>query len=463
MPKGRGSRTKRRINPMRPDLNPRKKAILDLKREINELFIKEIIREKGVINILHNWLRVIRGKYETTKGKGLISKDQLKNELVQGFMLLNSDLQDVKASPILSEAELEGLDVTHELGKFQQLKKDKWMNEYIKGDIKDWLLNDEIIEVLQRIRQTDTPVMDSIEDPSLPDDQWIDISIFYNDISGSNVMPLGVAINIGKLKNGRKLMDEVFRELFSRTKGGISRAFKLLLKMGLFIPLKVGSHIIKISTEIVLNTLLGIMRSKPGIGMLMDILHGLLGPAFTISDDPRSVQEGLDVKYKVLLSLTFQKTLFNLSKIVNPGDISSSNINERINEGLTILNNYVAGYLEDFSKDQKVKITNVMYSLDKLIEWYLMRRTIVIYNPSSKTLLLEDVSLNERGVRGRGSDYRGEKTIDVEMGVEPEPEDESAAKRKRKNTKRKYKSSKKKNTKRKYKSSKKKNTKRKNP
>tara|TARA_B100000902_G_C27077071_1_gene797000 strand:- start:226 stop:915 length:690 start_codon:yes stop_codon:yes gene_type:complete len=215
----------------------------------------------------------------------------------------------------------------------------------------------------------------------------------------------------------------------------ISEAFNLLMEIGLFIPIRISGHIIRISTEIVFNTILGIIKSKPRLSLIFDVLHSLFGPAFAISDDPNSVIEALDTKYKVLLALTFQKTLFSLSKILSSGNVNPENILIKINQGLVVLNDYVNGDLSSYKSEEKIEITNIMFSLDKLIEWYLMRRTVVIYNSSNKDILLLE---NKKELREMSASE-----ID-RMSLEPEPEDESGAKRKKKRSKRRRKSSKKK-------------------
>ena len=436
MPKQRRERTTKgedRDNPM--GNNPRRKYTKDLKKRINEILIEMILKETKIIRLLYSWLSHIRGKYDTTRGKPLIGLEQLKNELIQGFMILNTDLENVKASPPASDLELEGLDLTAETAKYQQLKKDKWMNDYINGDIKEWLINDEIIEILQVFNSddSDTPVMDPEESY---EDMWVDIGTLYNETMGNEGLgDIGIEINVGKLRRKKEEILEIFRLLKMKTTDNISRAFNLLIKIGLFIPIKVGGHVIKISTEIVFNTLLGIIKSKPSLSLMFDVLHSLFGPAFTISDDPQSVIEALDTKYKVLLALTIQKTLFSLSEILSPVEINAENISTKIKEGLAILDNYVTGNLLDYDGDQKLKITNIMFSLDKLIEWYLMRRTTVIYNSSSKDILLLE---NKKDLREMSA-----AEIDRMHLPPPEPEGDSAAKSK-KRSKRKRKSSKKK-------------------
>ena len=410
MPKLKVKRNKKgeyRLNPMGS------KSMKSFKRIINDSFISEIIRDSNITDILYKWLRGVRGKYSTTKGKPMISKEQLKNELIQGLMLLNSDLQQVKASPKLSEAELEGLDVTPELAKFQKLKKDKWMNDYINGNISDWLLDSEIIDVLNDTGNettTNVQVIDSIQKyNSNLSDEWSDIGVLYGEYTGKDISPIGIEINTGKIKGGKDLIFEIFDSLAALTKEGISNALSKLMEIGLFIPLKISGYVIKISTEIVLNTLLGIIKSNPRTNMLINTFHSLFGPAFTISDDVKSVRDSLDTKYKVLLALTFQKTLLNLSLIVSGGVLDSKNIVERLNTGLRVLDYYINGFFDEFS-DKKIEITNVMFSFDKLIEWYLMRRTIAVYNTTNETLLLEDVPLSDRGRRGKGADISGERT-----------------------------------------------------
>jgi hypothetical protein len=434
-----GVQPERRSAPLSQYPKPNK----TLKKEINDNLIREVLRNDNVVGLLHNWLRTIHGRYDTTSGIPLIRKEQLKNDLVKGLMLLNSDLQDVKASPYLSDEELEGLDVTPELGKFKQLKKDEWMNDYINGDISKWLLDDKIIYALQKTSNTSS-IEPVIVDTPQSEDVWIDIGTLYEEYSGKTRSPIGVEINIGKIRGGKRLMLDVLKQIHIGTKGGIGKALSLLMRSGIFIPLRVGGHVIKISTDIVLTSLLSIIKSIKPTDMFFNALYGLFGPAFNISEDPKSVREGLDTKYKVLLAQTFQKTLFTLSRIVNPSDIVSANIEDKLTEGSRVLNEYVTGHFSDFS-GQKIEITNVMFSLDKLIEWYLMRRTIVVYNPKSNTLLLEDVPLTE-GTRGELSTG----AIDIEMGRDDEPEDESGLllrKKKKKKTKKNKKTKKTKNKK----------------
>jgi hypothetical protein len=444
MPKQRRERTQAgvdRDDPTGKDINPRKKThSKDMKRRINEILIENILKDKNIIRLLYSWLIFIRGKYHTTRRKSLISLEQLKNELIQGFMLLNTDLEDVKASPLASNLELEGLDVTAETAKYQQLKKDKWMNDYIKGDIKEWLANDEIIEILQGPNPDGSisaiPVMDYSEGSERYEDLWVDIGTLYNETTSKvGFGDIGIQINVGKLRNGREDILEIFRLLQTKAMHNISRAFELLMKIGMFIPIKISGHVIRMSTEIVFNTILGIIKSKPGLSLMLNVLHSLFGPAFTISDDPRSAIEALDTKYKVLLALTFQKTLFSLSKILSSGNVNPENVSTKINQGLSVLNNYVNGDLSSYNPGQKIEITNVMFSLDKLIEWYLMRRTTVIYNSSSKDILLLE---NKKELREMSA-----AEIDS-ASLEPEPEPDTASKRKNKRTKRKRKSSKKK-------------------
>ena len=444
MPKerrGRTTRGKDRDDPMGKDLNPRGKThskyTKDLKRRINEILIEMILKDENIIRLLYGWLSHIRGKYDTTRGKPMISLEQLKNELIQGFMFLNSDLEDVKASPPASDSELKALDVTAETAKYQQLKKDKWMNDYINGDIKEWLINDEIIEILQG--SSDTPRIDYSDEREEYEDLWVDIGTLYNETMGNEGLgDIGIQINVGKLRNGREDILEIFRLLRKKTMDNISEAFNLLIKIGLFIPIKISGHVIKISTEIVFNTILGIIKSRPRLSLILDVLYGLFGPAFTISDDPRSVIEALDTKYKVLLALTFQKTLFSLSGVLSSEKINSKNIPTKINQGLAVLSNYVNGDLSGYEVEQKIRISNIMFSLDKLIEWYLMRRTTVIYNSSSKDILLLE---NKKELREMSATEIDRMASEPEL--EPEPEPESAAKRK-KRSKRKRKSSKKK-------------------
>lgn len=443
----RGGTTKGedRDNPM--GTNSRRKYTKDLKKRINEILIEMILKDENIIRLLYGWLSHIHGKYDTTRGKPLISLEQLKNELIQGFMFLNSDLEDVKASPPPTDSELEGLDVTAEVAKYQQLKKDKWMNDYINGDIKEWLINDEIIEILQgsRVAIPPTPIIDYSDEREEYEDLWVDIGTLYNETMGNEGLgDIGIQINVGKLRGKKEEILEIFRLLKTKTMGNISKAFNLLIKIGLFIPIKVSGHVIKISTEIVFNTILGIIKSKPSLSLMLDVLHSLFGPAFTISDDPQSVIEALDTKYKVLLALTFQKTLFSLSEILSPAKINDKNISTKINQGLTVLDNYVTGDLSDYDGNHKLKITNIMFSLDKLIEWYLMRRTTVIYNSSSKDILLLENKKELREMSAAEIDRMA-----PEPGPEPEPEDEIAAKRKKKRSKRKRKSSKKKKGKKK--------------
>ena len=434
MSRGRTTRGEDRDNPM--GTNPRRKNTKDLKKRINEILIEMILKDENIIRLLYGWLSYIRGKYDTTRGKPLISLEQLKNELIQGFMLLNSDLDDVKASPPLSDSELEGLDVTAETAKYQQLKKDKWMNDYINGDIKEWLIDYEIIEILQGsdVSIQPTPIIDYSDEREEYEDLWVDIGVLYNETMGNERLDdIGIQINVGKLRGKKEEILEIFRLLKTKTMGNISKAFNLLIKIGLFIPIKVGGHVIKISTEIVFNTILGIMKSKPSLSLMLDVLHSLFGPAFTISDDPRSVIEALDTKYKVLLALTFQKALFSLSEILSPVavEINAKNISTKINQGLTVLNNYVTGDLSDYEGNQKLQITNMMFSLDKLIEWYLMRRTTVIYNSSSKVILLLENKKELREMSAAEIDR-----IAPELGTEPEPESEGAQFKKKKTRKR---------------------------
>jgi hypothetical protein len=424
-----------------------------LKREINDTLISKVLKDDNVVALIHNWLRTIRGRYTTTRGIPLISIEQLKNDLVKGLMLLNSDLQNVKASPILSEGELEGLDVTPELGKFNQLKKDEWMNSYIKGDISKWLLNDEIIYALQETGSTRYHKTEVMDDVSQEDDLFVDIGTLYGEYIGKDYDPIDVKINIGKLRGGRARMLEIFSQINSGTKAGISRALSMLVNIGVVIPMKVLGHTLKISTDIVLTTLLSIVKEGKMTSMFYNVLYGLFGPRFNISEDPASVREGLDTKYKVLLAQAFQKTLFTLSRIVDPTPIDPTNINDKIDVGLRVLNEYVTGGWLDFAEN-KVEITNVMFSLDKLIEWYLMRRSIVVYNPKSNTLLLEDVPLQRSGVLSTG--------VDVEMGMEPESEPESVRRKKKtKKSKKTKKTKKSKKSKKSKKRKKRKKTKRK--
>ena len=384
------------------------------KKKVCDEFIKILKRDGIEMDTLVKWLTSIRSSYRRDVAK--IDREKMRVDMVQGFKLLKGDdMTDQPESQQLSEDEATSFNISGDLARFQQLRKDKWIKDYNRIDFGNWLKDDDIIKTFAFLMQSEQETF--IEETPIPEDHWIDISELYNDVMGKSLAPIGFSINLGGIAKNRKIIIDFFKGLKNKTITSVKAGVALLSNLGL-ITIKVGGHVMKISTEIAANTVYGIFKSYTGT--LLDTLWMLFGPAFHISTDgiPDDLKERLDDKYKILMALTTMKTIFMLS-YVTPGN---KTIKDNIKIGFDILRGQIDGWPgrdDEPSQGEKVRYDTLLYSLNKLAEWYIMRRYIV-WRSGSQALMIDNLKtigqMNAREISELNMDS------DVEMGMEPEPE-----------------------------------------
>jgi len=464
MPKHRRGRTTRGVD---RSMDPLSSKIPDLKKKVCTM-IFELIRKGGRVDIILNYLKMIQRDKGIDESK-IPSLDEISGDLISGLRELIKFNEELIGTPLLNESEQNNIYLTSEEAKIIQLKKDGWLQRFTKSeDIMEWLTDDSIKNMFELTG--DIPITPRPREKS--EDQWEDISILFNNTIAylrsreeeegvtellrkfpTDIPLTHISINVGKINDYQSFIIEMGETLLKKSSNLAINLTSLLGKLGL-VTLKIGGYTMALTTTFISDLFLNILQNNINTGLLNiigNILGGLFGSTFVISNDSEDIKNKIFLKYKYFLCLIIIKTIFMLGHLIfkaNDDTVDTPHkLRESLNYGIELLNSYITDknynsldFVSEEYRDIRRQIDDIMVGgMDKLTEWYLMRKTIVFDINRNKILSLEDKK-----------DYRSmepeeiERMLGSEMSLEPEPEDGVAAKRKGKKSKRKRKSSKKK-------------------
>lgn len=463
MPKERRGRTTRGKNRLTSPTGTKGENIKDLKKKVCTMIL-ELIKSGGRFNIIFNYLKMIQVNKGIHESK-IPSIDEISGDLNSGLRELVFFRGRLIGTPSLNQSEQNNIYLTSEEAKKVQLKKDDWLQRFTDSDSKnimEWLKDDSIKEIFELTSddpETPRPSMESSED------KWEDISVIYNNTIAylrgkeeeasvtellskipSNLPLTHISINVGKISDYQLFIIEMGESLLKRSSSLAQNLTTILGKLGL-VTLKIGGYTMAITTKFISDLFINIFQNNihPRLWSIISMaMSGIFNSPFVISDNKKEIQSKIDHKYRLFLCLIVIKTIFMLGNLIFETEvIDSVKLRQLMNFGIELLNTYIADrdynslpFIQDKFPGIRRQIDDIMNDMNKLTEWYLLRKTIVFDINSNKLLLLE----NKKELREMSA-----AEIDrMALEPEPEPEDETAAKRKKKKSKRKRKSSKKK-------------------
>jgi hypothetical protein len=438
MPKMRGERTTRGLNRYTGTPSQLKYSVCTI--------TSKIIGSGGRIDIIFNYLKKVQEMSEM-EGDKIPRVEELKSDLISGFKILATSKGNLIGTPILNQGEKNSIYLTSEQAKKVQIQKDEWLRRFIDSNeagLMSWLTDDTVQRMFEL--PDETPITPHPRNKEEHGDRWVDISIIYNNTIGylknkeekegvtellskmpENLPLTHISINVGKIADYQEFIKEMGETLLKDASNLAINLTSIFTKLGL-ITLKVGGYTIAITTKFIIDLFLNILQNKINSRLWRIIAQGVgffSESPFIISDDSGDIQSNINHKYKLFLCLIIIKTIFMLGSLIVKDVDSNMKITQIIKSGIELLDTYntedknydsLPFVSEDMSQVRE-DVEDIMISMNKLTEWYLMRKTIVFDMNSNELLLLED-----------RKEYRNmtREEIDVmlssEMELEQEPE-----------------------------------------
>ena len=432
----------------------------NLKNSVCTISLK-IIGSGGRINIISNYLNKVQEMSEMEENK-IPSVEELESDLISGFKTLATFKGNLVGTPILNQEEKNSIYLTSEQAKKVQIQKDEWLRRFIDSngdDLMSWLTDDTVQRMFEL--PDDIPITPHPRNKDEHGDRWEDISIIYNNTIGylknkekekgvsellskfpENLPLTHISINVGKIADYQAFIKEMGETLLKGASNLAINLATIFTKLGLT-TLKVGGYTIAITTKFISDLFLNILQNNINSRLWRIITQGVgffSEAPFIISDDSGDIQSNINHKYKLFLCLIVIKTIFMLGSLIFDKDVSSTmELTQIINSGIELLDTYNTedkdyDSLPFVSEDMthiREDVEDIMISMNRLTEWYLMRKTIVFDMKSNKLLLLEDKK-----------EYRNmtKEEIDAMLSGEMELEPEARSKKKRTRRRRKSKS-----------------------
>ena len=382
------------------------------------------------IDVIRNYLIKVGDSNKYLSGKNIVpSLLEIKQDLNKAFTQLKIPHGRLIGTPALSKEELKYLYLTPEAAKFEQIKKDDWLNRLVENTLSETDPAEQKIEMNKNIFKWLTEIETDDKDPPLtpipseldlkPEDKWMDLSQIYSDaydslkskekVGGvteltktlpSSIPTTYIQINVGKVETFKSQLNEVL-------KGPIKDAQEFAKKLSEFLLsfIKIGiiffGTFIKISAIFVANLITNLIKEKTNNRfreLFLKVINGVIGVPFVISDDNSDIQSEITNKYKLFLIAIVMKTLFMLGTIDKARDFdpTPTNIREILNTGLKRLHLYNIGKLMPAMGEHRAYADKIMSYMNKYTEWYLERKTTIFLNIKSldtenpRVLLLED-------------------------------------------------------------------------
>ena len=378
------------------------------------------------LEIIHNYLETVKRSNEHLQNNNILpSIEEILNDLTMGLKSLLNFNGRLVGTPSLSKKELTYLYLTPEKAKFNQIKKDDWLNRLVENTPANTPeQNKNILEWLSEMK------IDDEEPPLTPipyearehGNEWRDLSLIYSDAIDvlrskenehgvtelmkalpQSIPTTYIQINVGKLSdhinNLRKTLTGIEYKL---------NKFMKILKKFILGSIRIGILIfgtfIKISAVFIANLLISFIKKKTNNrfrDLFSRVVEGIIDAPFVISDDNIELQREIDDKYKLFLTGIVIKTLFMLGIIDEPQDLelTPENIEVILTKGLKRLSLYNNGKLAEGMGEYKVSADQIMRYMNEYTEWYLLRKTTIFLNTNNgavdnpenpKLLLLED-------------------------------------------------------------------------
>lgn len=423
----------------------------------------KIIGSGGRINIIFNYLNKVQEMSEMGENK-IPSVEELESDLISGFKILATFKGDLIGTPMLNQEEKNSIYLTSEQAKKVQIQKDEWLMRFIDSngaDLMSWLVDDTVQRMFEL--PDDTPTTPPIRNKEEYGDRWEDISIIYDNTIGylknkekqkgvsellskmpENLPLTYISINVGKIADYQEFIKEMGETLLKGASNLAINLTSIFTKFGLG-TLKVGGYTIAIATKFISDLFLNILQNNINSRLWGIITKGVgffSEAPFIISDDIGDIQSNINHKYKLFLCLIIIKTIFMLGSLIFGKDMSSNmKLTQIINSGIELLDTYntedkdydsLPFVSEDMSHIRE-DVEDIMISMNKLTEWYLMRKTIVFDIKSKELLLLEDKKEYRNMTKEEIDDM-------LRSEMELEPETGPGARSKKKRTRRRRKS-----------------------
>ena len=402
----------------------------------------KVIGGAGRINIIFNYLKKVREMSDLEENK-IPSFEELKGDLISGFRDLATFNGNLIGTPILNQEEKNSIYLTSEQAKKVQIAKDEWLRRFIdsNGDeLMSWLTDDTIQRMFEL--PDDTPTTPHPINKEEHGDRWEDISIIYNntiDYLKNKEKETGVSellskmpadlplthisINVGKLVDYEAFIIEMGETLLNSASNLAINLTSIFTKAGLG-TLKVGGYTIAIATKFISDLFVNILQNNINSRLWGMIIQGagfFSDAPFIISDDSENIRSNINHKYKLFLCLIVIKTVFMLGSLISGKHVSSNmELTGIIKNGIELLDTYNTEgkdyislpFVSEGMTHIREDVEYIMVNMDRLTEWYLMRKTIVFDMKSKKLLSLEDKK-----------EYRNmtQKEIDDMLSSEPEP------------------------------------------
>ena len=445
----------------------------DLKKEICERTIS-ILRAGGRLNIIHSYLEKVQGMNDKIPENRVPGVQEIKQDLVVGLNKLSSfNGDDLVSTPALSDVELKTLYLTPPKAKLDQIKKDDWLAGFADSDNKKiltWLTE----TISEDKSPPETPHISVVSEGG-DEDAWKDLSIIYSDAIDSmkeaekksgvteltknlpnNIPITGISINVGKVETYKKWFSKFIGSLEDLAKGTVTTLFNLITTSSI-IALKVSGTFVKISSEFVATLLINIIKDKTNVKfrkLVENIISGVMGAPFIISDNHKEIRKKIIHKYKLFLTCIVIKIIFMLGTIdyvVDDEQNLFGNIRSILNTGIERLNLYNRGLINKSLPNIKIKVKEIMDTMNKYTEWYLLRKTATMIIADTQSLksdtviiiddkkplsqmTVEDIA-KEQGFGPFGSEQSVPGNDPMDMDTDP-----SASKKKKNTKKRKRKS-----------------------
>lgn len=467
--------------------DPLSSNITDLKDKVCTM-TSGLIMSGGRINIILDYLVKVQEDMNAN-GDIIPSIGELKGDLMRGFRELNKFKGELIGTPSLNQEEEKKIYLTSEEAKKIQLKKDDWLKRFTDSDNKniiEWLKDDSVNKMFEL--SDDVPVTPRILTEEMGD-QWEDISVIYNNTIDylrskekeagvtellikmpSNLPLTHISINRGKIRDYELFIKEIGDTLLNRSVDLAKNIVTIFTRLGLT-TLKIGGYTMAIATKFISDLFVNILRNKIHSGLWSMIEQGVgyfIDAPFIITDNKIEIQGKINYKYRLFLCLIIIKTIFMLGNLIFKAKKDTVDtphkLRELLTNGIKLLNSYNTvdknyyslEFVSEEYRDIREHIDYIMIDMNKLTEWYLMRKTIVFdMNKSEEKLLILDKK-EFRNMNASEIDDILSREADMDI-AEPEPGDETGSaapqilshappigESKKKRSKRKRKSSKKK-------------------
>ena len=418
MPKDRRGRTTKGEDRSK---GPLSSNIPDLKDKVCKMTL-DLIMRGGRINIILDYLVNVQEEKKIDESK-IPSIDELIGDLTRGFRELNKFKGELIGTPSLNQEEEKNIYLTSEEAKKVQLKKDHWLQRFINSNSKnimEWLTDDSITNMFELTGyepETPRPSREQIGD------QWEDISIIYNNTIAylrgreeeagvtellskmpSNLPLTHISINRGKIRDYELFIKEIGDTLLNRSVDLAKNIVTIFTRLGLT-TLKIGGYTMAIATKFISDLFVNILRNKIHSGLWSMIEQGVgyfIDAPFIITDNKIEIREKINYKYRLFLCLIIIKTIFMLGNLIFKTEVIDSfdQLRQLMNFGMELLNTYNTvdknyyslEFVSEEYRDIREHIDYIMVGMNKLTEWYLMRKTIVfdMNNKSEEKLLILD-------------------------------------------------------------------------